>query len=71
MRVKEKYLYHAVLEKTDMGYCAHCPQLRGCWSQGRTEQEALDNIKDAVETYLASLKKVLRKKEVRKLTILA
>lgn len=71
MSMKGKYLYHAVLEKTDMGYSAHCPELRGCWSQGRTKQEALDNIKDAVETYLASLKEVLRKKEVRALTIFA
>lgn len=57
--------YHAVLEKTDLGYSVHCPELRGCWSQGRTKDEALENIKDAIETYLAAMKDVLKKKEVR------
>ncbi|MBI5596999.1 MAG: type II toxin-antitoxin system HicB family antitoxin [Elusimicrobia bacterium] len=59
------YTYHAVLETTEMGYTVHCPELRGCWSQGRTKEEALENIKDAIETYLASMKDVLRKKDVR------
>ncbi len=69
--MKAEYLYHAILEKTDMGYAAHCPELRGCWSQGRTKEEALDNIKDAIRTYLESLKDVLRKKEVRTVKIAA
>jgi predicted RNase H-like HicB family nuclease len=29
------------------------PGLPGCWSQGKTEAEALDNIKDAIREYLA------------------
>ena len=62
-------VYHVVLEKTDLGYSVHCPELRGCWSQGRTKAEALDNIKDAIQTYLDSLEDVLRKKEVRELEI--
>jgi antitoxin HicB len=38
-------------------YVAECPSLPGCISQGRTRAEALANIKDAVQGYLASLKK--------------
>ncbi len=38
-------------------YVAMCPSLPGCVSQGKTRAEALENIKDAIEGYLASLKK--------------
>ncbi len=61
--------YHVILEKTEMGYSVHCPELRGCWSQGRTKKEALENIKDAIQTYLDSLQDVLRKKDVHELVI--
>mgnify|MGYP001571978355 CR=1 FL=1 len=33
-------------------YVAHCPSLKSCWSQGKSEQEALDNIREAIELYL-------------------
>ncbi len=33
------------------------PSLPGCISQGKTREEALKNIKDAIDGYLASLKK--------------
>ena len=45
----------AVLVLTEEGYSVHCPSLPGCWSQGHTEQEALDNIHSAIEEYLAAL----------------
>ena len=38
-------------------FVAECPTLPGCISQGQTRAEALDNIKDAIEGYLASLRK--------------
>ena len=69
--MKTSYTYHAILEKTEMGYSVHCPELRGCWSQGRTKEEALENIQDAIRTYLISLRDVLRKKEVHTLRVLA
>jgi predicted RNase H-like HicB family nuclease len=47
--------YKVVLNKTDEGYSVHCPGLPGCWSQGDTEAEAIENIKDAVTEYLAAL----------------
>jgi len=42
-----------VLEKGENEYTvAHCPSLKGCWSQGKTEEEAIANIKEAIELYL-------------------
>lgn len=42
-----------VIEKGLDGYfVAHCPSLKSCWSQGKTEEEALKNIKEAIELYL-------------------
>jgi len=39
------------------GFLVSCPALPGCHSQGETRDEALANIRDAIEGYLASLKK--------------
>jgi len=36
-------------------YIVHCPALKGCWSQGDTIEEALDNIKEAIVGYLKTL----------------
>lgn len=42
-----------ILEKGADGYIiAECPQIPGCMSQGKTKEEALDNIKDAVQACL-------------------
>lgn len=37
------------------GYVIYCPTLKGCVSQGETQEEALENIKDAIKTYLISM----------------
>lgn len=42
-----------VLEKDEHGYFAHCPALQGCYTQGDTYDQALDNIHDAVQLHLA------------------
>lgn len=39
------------------GYIVSCPDFPGCVTQGETVDEALDMIKDAIEGYIASLKK--------------
>ncbi|MBU3966857.1 MAG: type II toxin-antitoxin system HicB family antitoxin [Euryarchaeota archaeon] len=39
----------------DCGYIVHCPALKGCWSQGDTIDEALQNIKEAIAGYLKTL----------------
>lgn len=46
--------YTVVLEQEqDGGYVASAPALPGCVSQGGTRAEALANIREAIEVYLA------------------
>jgi predicted RNase H-like HicB family nuclease len=45
-----------VLHATEEGFAVQCPTLPGCWSQGATREEALDNIADAIREYLAALR---------------
>jgi predicted RNase H-like HicB family nuclease len=48
MRMK----YRVVLQRSEEGYAVSCP---GCWSQGETEEVALDNIRSAISEYLAAV----------------
>jgi len=42
-----------VIEAGEDGYVvAHCPSLKSCWSQGRTREEALKNIREAIDLFL-------------------
>ncbi len=44
-----------VIKQGEDGYfVAHCPSLRSCWTQGKTREEALNNIREAVALYLES-----------------
>ena len=46
-------LFHVVLEPDEDGmFVAECPALPGCVSQGQTEQEALENIREAITAWL-------------------
>lgn len=49
-------LYKVVLQESEEGYSVSCPVLPGCWSQGETEEDALENIKGAIEEYLIVLR---------------
>ncbi len=50
--------YRVLIEQDEDGvFVAKCTSLPGCISQGRTRKEAVANIKDAIDGYLASLKK--------------
>ena len=50
--------YRIIIEEDEDGmYVSECPLLPGCISQGKTRKEALNNIRDAIKGYLASLKK--------------
>ncbi len=50
--------YRIVIEEDEDGFfVVSCPSLPGCISQGKTREEAVQNITDAIEGYLISLKK--------------
>jgi len=42
-----------IIEPGEDGYfVAHVPSLKSCWSQGKTKEEALQNIREAIGLYL-------------------
>lgn len=48
--------YRVIIEKgEDFGFVAHCPALPGCHSQGNTIEEAIENIRDAIQGCLSVL----------------
>ena len=50
--------YRVKLKKSEEGYAVWCPGLPGCRSQGETEKEALDNIKDAIMAFLETVEEI-------------
>ncbi|HEV7903218.1 MAG TPA: type II toxin-antitoxin system HicB family antitoxin [Pyrinomonadaceae bacterium] len=61
--------YKIVLEKSEEGYSVSCPGLPGCWSQGATEEEALENIQDAIQEYLAAIEDTFKDADVREVEV--
>lgn len=61
--------YKIALYKSDEGYSVSVPGLPGCWSQGATEQEALENIQDAIREYLAAREELLEGAVVREVEV--
>jgi len=57
--------YKVSIKRTQDGYAVWCPGLPGCWSQGATEQEALESIRDAIQAYLETVEELTRNKESR------
>jgi predicted RNase H-like HicB family nuclease len=57
--------YRVNLKKTEEGYSVWVPGLPGCWSQGKSEAEALENVKDAISAYLEAVDKITTDKETR------
>jgi predicted RNase H-like HicB family nuclease len=57
--------YKVNLKKTEEGYSIWVPGLPGCWSQGETEAEALENIKDAIQLYLETVDELTKDKDSR------
>ncbi len=50
--------FRVIISQDEDGvFIAECPSLPGCISQGKTREEALENINDAIKGYLESLKK--------------
>ena len=61
--------YKIVLQKSEEGYSVSCPGLPGCWSQGETEEEAIENIQDAIREYLAAIEESLQSPNMSELDV--
>ncbi|MBI3327905.1 MAG: type II toxin-antitoxin system HicB family antitoxin [Nitrospinae bacterium] len=48
----KNYRFSVIIEKDPEGYFAFCPELQGCYTQGATYEEALENIKDAIRLHV-------------------
>jgi len=54
--MKREHNFPVVIEHDKHGYFAFCPELQGCYAQGKTHEEALVNIKDAIELHVADIR---------------
>ena len=61
--------YKVVLKHSKEGYSASCPGLPGCWSQGKTKREALENIQTAICEYLDAVDKISKGTKVHEVEI--
>lgn len=62
-------IYKIALQQSEEGFSVSVPGLPGCWSQGTTEQEAIENIKDAIREYLAVVDEQLRGENIREIEV--
>ena len=62
-------IYHIALRASEEGYSVSVPGLPGCWSQGATEAEALENIRDAIREYLAAAAELTQGAEMREVNV--
>ena len=46
------YRFSVVIEKDSEGYYAFCPELQGCYTQGTTYEEVLQNAKDVIRLHV-------------------
>jgi predicted RNase H-like HicB family nuclease len=63
--------YKIALRESEEGFSVSVPGLPGCWSQGATEQEALQNIQDAIKEYLGTVEELLEGATVREIKVQA
>ncbi len=61
--------YKVLIQQSEEGFSVSCPGLPGCWSQGETEQEAIENIQDAIREYLAAISDSLKGTEAREIEV--
>ena len=57
--------YRVILQQSEEGFAVWCPGLPGCASQGATEAEALENIKDAIREYLSVIDELAEGQQAR------
>ena len=63
---RRSLVYDVVLEPSeDGGYTVYVPGLRGCVSEGETEEEALENIRDANVTWHATWEDIAAERQGR------
>jgi predicted RNase H-like HicB family nuclease len=63
--------YKVVLNESEEGFSVSSPGLPGCWSQGATEEEALENIQDAIAEYLAVVDELVQGQQVREVSVVS
>ena len=63
--------YTVIFHRTEEGISVSVPGLPGCWSEGNTEEEALENIQDAIQEYLAAVKEMNRNQETHEIEVAA
>jgi len=64
--------FHVVLKRQrGQGFVVRCLELPGCLSEGRTEEEALKNIEDAIKLYLRDVEKEAKEKNARVIQVAA
>jgi predicted RNase H-like HicB family nuclease len=61
--------YKVVINESEEGFSVSCPGLPGCWSQGATEEEALENIQDAIAAYLGAIDDLVKGQHVREVKV--
>ena len=62
--------YKVALKKSKEGYSVSCPGLPGCWSQGKSEREALENIQFAIREYLEAVAIISKGSKIREVEVL-
>ena len=54
---RKPYRFQVIVEQDEAGYfVAECPALKACYTQGKTYEEAIENIKDVIRLCLADLR---------------
>jgi predicted RNase H-like HicB family nuclease len=61
--------YRIAVHRSEEGFSVSVPGLPGCWSQGATDVEAVENMKDAIREYLAVVEEQLRGEEIREIEV--
>jgi len=61
--------YRIAVHQSDEGFSVSVPGLPGCWSQGASEAEAIENIKEAIREYLSVVDEQLRGEEIREVEV--
>lgn len=55
---KSKHVFQVLIEQDETGYfVAECPALKACYTQGKTYEEVIENIKDVIALCLEEFRK--------------